>query len=155
MMNFGTMGRAFLHPNNKSISTTSPTFLALCFSSSSSLLLLCDLTVQAFVTARYPGTGSRYRVLFLATSQYKILFFTTSWYMVLFFATSRYRVFFFFLFWLLFVCLFVSSPFLFLCKCMLPKWSLQGGSCLQGAQGGDFQSVRARKVLRAPKVPIL
>ena len=109
--------------------------LALSLSSSSSLLLLRDLTLQAFVTARYPGTTSQYRVLF--------------------FATSRYRVFFLLLFLLLFFCLFVSSPFLLLCNCTLPRWSLQGGSCLQGAQGGDFQSVRARKVLRAPKVPIL
>jgi len=37
-----------------------------------------------------------------------------------------------------------------------------GGHCkevcackLQGAQGGDFQSVGVHKVLRAPKVPIL
>ena len=117
------------------------------FSSSSSLLLLCDLTVQAFVTVCYLGTGSRYRVLFLANSQYRVLFFATSRYRVLFFATSRYRVFFFFLFLLLFVCLFVFSPFLLLCNCTLPRWSLQRGSCLQGAQGGDFQSVGARNVL--------
>ena len=64
-------------------------------------------------------------------------------------------VFFLLLFLLLFVCLFVYSPFLLLCNCMLPRWSLQGGSCSQGAQGGEFQSVGVRKVLRAPNVPIL
>ena len=30
--------------------------------------------------------------------------------------------------------LFVSSPFLLLCNCMLPRWSLQEGSCLQVAK---------------------
>ncbi|KAG5047204.1 hypothetical protein JHK86_016610 [Glycine max] len=47
---------------------------------------------------------------------------------------------------LLFVCLFVSSPFLLLCNCTLPRWSLLGGSCLQGVQGSDFQYVGVRKI---------
>ena len=104
------------------------TFIALYFCSSSSLLFLCDLIVQAFVIARYPGTVSQYRVLFFTTSRYRVFFF-------------------FFLFLLLFVCMFVSSSFILLCNCTLPRWSLQGGSCLQGAEGGDFQSVGARNVL--------